>query len=371
MDAPFESESTESMPVDKRPRAPRTRDADVDGSVNHRLLRALSWLTACEDDAPQGGSSTDLEAPDEKVGELTESCDCEGIEGQKSDEKQLADRGELPAGTTQTSEELLKKKHESVVETTHDGQEEYLLRPQRERESEASSLPSLGDAPQSAIDMTRTSAEEGRQAVVTTAEAAAKLAALESDKRYTPPCSDDDDDDDSTDSDTSIVTVIYRGPACKSPESSQDIVGPTSALAAAVATEAPFQASDSLPLARHGLGLQAQEQQHVSQDLILPEPRVVSAGHKRLYPEEQARRVGRIRKAHRQATMAAPNGMNPGPGAPYAPGGGIFPNAGHHNDVQHIWKLVEELSNALEANRLKYEELQESITQAQVCRNTS
>lgn len=66
-------------------------------------------------------------------------------------------------------------------------------------------------------------------------------------------------------------------------------------------------------------------------------------------------------------TMAAPNGMNPGPGAPYAPGGGIFPNAGHHNDVQHIWRLVEELSQALQTNREKYEELQASINAAQVC----
>lgn len=64
--------------------------------------------------------------------------------------------------------------------------------------------------------------------------------------------------------------------------------------------------------------------------------------------------------------MAAPNGMNPVPGAPYAPGGGIFPNAGHHNDVQHIWKLVEELSSQLQANREKYEDLRESLARAQV-----
>lgn len=62
--------------------------------------------------------------------------------------------------------------------------------------------------------------------------------------------------------------------------------------------------------------------------------------------------------------MAVPNGMNPVPGAPYAPGGGIFPNAGHHSDMQHIWKLVSDLSAALQENREKYEELQESIARA-------
>lgn len=65
--------------------------------------------------------------------------------------------------------------------------------------------------------------------------------------------------------------------------------------------------------------------------------------------------------------MAAPNGMNPGLPAPYAAGGGLDPPAGRHNDIHYIWRLVEELAAALEANRQKYEDLKESISRASVC----
>jgi len=43
-----------------------------------------------------------------------------------------------------------------------------------------------------------------------------------------------------------------------------------------------------------------------------------------------------------------------------------MPNAGHHNDMQHVWGLVEELSGLLQQNRERWEELQSSIAHSQV-----
>ena len=64
--------------------------------------------------------------------------------------------------------------------------------------------------------------------------------------------------------------------------------------------------------------------------------------------------------------MAAPNGMNAGAGPPYGLGGAIMPSAGHHNDMQYVWTLVEELSGQLQANRERWTELQDGIARAQV-----
>lgn len=63
--------------------------------------------------------------------------------------------------------------------------------------------------------------------------------------------------------------------------------------------------------------------------------------------------------------MAAPNGMNGGPPA-YGMNGNVMPNAGHHNDMQHVWTLVEELSGILQSNRERWDELQTDIARAQV-----
>lgn len=50
--------------------------------------------------------------------------------------------------------------------------------------------------------------------------------------------------------------------------------------------------------------------------------------------------------------MAAPNGVNTANAPPpYGMGGPIIPNAGLHNDSQHIWLLVQELSAELQRSR--------------------
>lgn len=64
--------------------------------------------------------------------------------------------------------------------------------------------------------------------------------------------------------------------------------------------------------------------------------------------------------------MAAPNGINANAGAQYGIGGPIMPSAGHHNDMQHVWSLVEELSNQLQQNRERWDELQDGLARAQV-----
>lgn len=66
------------------------------------------------------------------------------------------------------------------------------------------------------------------------------------------------------------------------------------------------------------------------------------------------------------ANMAAPNGMQPGGGAPYGLGSAIMPSAGHHQDMAHVWGLVEQLSGILHENRERWEELQSGIARAQV-----
>ena len=58
--------------------------------------------------------------------------------------------------------------------------------------------------------------------------------------------------------------------------------------------------------------------------------------------------------------------MNPGPGPPYGIGAAIMPGAGHHNDMQHVWTLVEELSGILQQNRERWDELQAGIARTQV-----
>ncbi|KAG8626721.1 hypothetical protein KVT40_005666 [Elsinoe batatas] len=64
--------------------------------------------------------------------------------------------------------------------------------------------------------------------------------------------------------------------------------------------------------------------------------------------------------------MAAPNGMQPGSGAPYPLGSAIMPSAGHHHDMAHVWQLVEQLSGLLHENREKWEELQSGIAKVKV-----
>ncbi|PNS16681.1 hypothetical protein CAC42_4645 [Sphaceloma murrayae] len=64
--------------------------------------------------------------------------------------------------------------------------------------------------------------------------------------------------------------------------------------------------------------------------------------------------------------MAAPNGMQPGGGAPYGLGSAIMPSAGHHQDMAHVWGLVEQLSGILHENRERWEELQSGIARAQI-----
>lgn len=68
----------------------------------------------------------------------------------------------------------------------------------------------------------------------------------------------------------------------------------------------------------------------------------------------------------RSPNMAAPNGMQPGGGAPYGLGSAIMPSAGHHQDMAHVWGLVEQLSGILHENRERWEELQSGIARAQV-----
>ncbi|KAF2153840.1 hypothetical protein K461DRAFT_116873 [Myriangium duriaei CBS 260.36] len=64
--------------------------------------------------------------------------------------------------------------------------------------------------------------------------------------------------------------------------------------------------------------------------------------------------------------MAAPNGMQPGGGAPYGMGNAVMPSAGHHHDMQHVWSLVEELSGILQQNRERWDELQTGLSRAQI-----
>ncbi|PSK36044.1 hypothetical protein B9Z65_5859 [Elsinoe australis] len=68
--------------------------------------------------------------------------------------------------------------------------------------------------------------------------------------------------------------------------------------------------------------------------------------------------------------MAAPNGMQPGGGAPYGLGSAIMPSAGHHQDMAHVWGLVEQLSGILHENRERWEELQSGIARAQIPQGT-
>lgn len=44
----------------------------------------------------------------------------------------------------------------------------------------------------------------------------------------------------------------------------------------------------------------------------------------------------------------------------------MMPPASHHNDMQHVWSLVEQLSGVLQSNRERYDELQAGIARAQV-----
>ncbi|KAI5208906.1 hypothetical protein E4T38_02623 [Aureobasidium subglaciale] len=68
----------------------------------------------------------------------------------------------------------------------------------------------------------------------------------------------------------------------------------------------------------------------------------------------------------RSISMAAQNPAMAN-SAPYTLGGNM-PAAGHHSDMQHIWSLVQELSQVLQQNRENYDELQEGLTRAQTTR---
>ncbi|KAF4554823.1 Hypothetical protein D9617_3g018920 [Elsinoe fawcettii] len=67
-----------------------------------------------------------------------------------------------------------------------------------------------------------------------------------------------------------------------------------------------------------------------------------------------------------EAMMAAPNGMQPGGGAPYPLGSAIMPSAGHHQDMAHVWGLVEQLSGVLHQNRKEWEDLQRDLGKVKV-----
>ncbi|KAI5209599.1 hypothetical protein E4T39_00907 [Aureobasidium subglaciale] len=68
----------------------------------------------------------------------------------------------------------------------------------------------------------------------------------------------------------------------------------------------------------------------------------------------------------RSISMAAQNPAMAN-SAPYTLGGNM-PAAGHHSDMQHIWSLVQELSQVLQQNRENYDELQEGLARAQTTR---
>lgn len=170
--------------------------------------------------------------------------------------------------------------------------------------------------------------------------------------------------DYSQDSIKCVETVLSTRLSAETSERRSEYIEPTACFPEAVATEqlssTPESPSPSLSSSEYRI----EDGPILSKETVGPAP-IPCRKYKPKTVEELIRNTKYPRKPK---TMAAPNGMNmnPGPGAPYAPGGGIFPNAGHHNDVQHIWKLVEELSGALQANRQQYEELQESITRGQV-----
>ncbi|GAM87837.1 hypothetical protein ANO11243_058650 [Dothideomycetidae sp. 11243] len=64
--------------------------------------------------------------------------------------------------------------------------------------------------------------------------------------------------------------------------------------------------------------------------------------------------------------MAAPNGMQPGGGAPFGAGGLVMPPAGYYHDMQYVSSLVEELSGILQHNRERWDDLQAGLARAQI-----
>jgi len=178
-----------------------------------------------------------------------------------------------------------------------------------------------------------------------------------------------DELDESYESDCSVKTEIYVGddPSKASKKRHRSIGAVRGSIQATATDQVSFARPASSSVDKYSSTTDDNQEHGLEVQPAESHPHPVA--HRRLFFVSPKSRQPIRNKRAITDTMSAPNGINinPIPGAPYAPGGGIYPNAGHHSDVQYIWKLVDDLSAALENNRVKYDELQESITKIQVC----